>query len=1418
MGRRILIAAGTAKYDHLDEDQQRPQIDGVVAAVARLFTGQLGYERVLPEIGQDPTSSTLRTSLDDWFASPERDPDDWVVFYYTGHGELAGTNTLYLLTRDYRQGRLAGTAFPVSQLGDMLVSMDAAGENRRVTRFLLLLDTCFSGAGVVELTDKIRSQFSQGAHGGMFYVLGAALPNEEAMAGALAGALIDSLQDEALGGPQQERIYFDQLLPAIGRRLPTQRLLWSPVLSPTVEPEFFPNPRHVAGLPSSATVQEIRHAAEHGELSAFWDPVSRGVEFEQQAGWYFTGRERILDELAAWLVDPHDFQARIVTGPAGSGKSAILSRIVTLSEPGYRARMPAAAVGPGGHIPPGLLHLAVHARGKTLDEITGRIAQTLGVPGSRAAVLEALAARRGPFRLVLDALDEAREPTRIARELLVPLGATGRVKLLVGTRPELLDELGPARRLHVDDPRYLAAGELAEFVTARLLRRGLDTETTPYRGRDELARGVAAVVAEKAYPNFLIARLVSEDLLGLPGPAGPAEVRASGVPDTVNQAFARYLARFGGDEQRVRDLLAPLAWAEGLGLPWDHLWAPVASALSGRPYHDRDVAWLLRHAGSFVVESLEQERSVYRLYHQALADHLRHGRSPVALQRAFADALAASVPPLPEGRGRDWRLAAPYVRRHAAEHAAAGGTLGSVMADPLFLLTADPRRLLSTLASHGSAVPLGLVNVYRGIVHHVRDKPLDEAASYLEMSARQHGLDDLADHPSLRVVERRWRVPWTRWLPRAPSHALGAGESAVSALGAATLDGRPVALVGRDDGSAEAWDVADDTLLGRMRPEGAGFVRNVALARAGEGPLLVASWYSGELGVLDLASGQSWLRRTGGETFGLCVLERAGQVVCATAAEDLGLAIRALPSLEVLVERPHATPNAVYHLAPARRGEQTVLLSAGDSLETGRDATADSRLRLWSLDRLEPLWGDGRGERGVLKQSHEAVLRGRRLVATSQDAWGPAEVWDLDQGRRVFRDTVATRYAWLHASGYDALLVAEGLGRLRVHRLSWTEEDGAPALSAELVADRIPIQGGHFAGPVRLHGRTVLLSSAGNHVRVWDLDELLSRGDRASADESPAEALEVMSLAAGPAGREALFAGTFSEVVELDAATGAVRARRDLGRRARGPLEMPMAVRGLSLWPGRDRLVAGTANGAIHVLDLRGPRSPVRSVLAGRSLEALRTLRWQKRALAFVTVDQGRSWSVRVWDLPSGREVPTAARYQLTSGQEDKEMGGLAVARVGRTVRIAFASKYAKVMVGNLAGAETPSPYGYQEWYIPDAEGEYVPALAVGGDGLHLAAGTERGRLAVWDFGSGALHALRENAHLGEVRVVVFGTLEGREVLVSAGEDGTVRFWAPDLEPLRTIVVGEPITALAWTETNRLAAGTRRGILLLQLG
>jgi hypothetical protein len=284
------------------------------------------------------------------------------------------------------------------------------------------LDTCFSGASALSLAQGLKARFTQGDGGPMFYVLASAMPTEEALAGGLARGLIGALEDKSLGGVHQEFIYFDELLPAINRRLQFHKVFRLALDSPDEAPRFFRNLHQIPQAQFGATVEEIHLAVERSEYVSHWNPVSRGVEFATQSGDFFTGRDRVMTELARWLSDPADNRARVVTGAPGCGKSAILSRIVTTTNPELR-REGAASARWNKLFKATAFDFAIHAKGKTLEESITRVAESLKVAAEPGSVLAALKERNRPFHILIDALDEAREPARIIAAFLRPFSS-----------------------------------------------------------------------------------------------------------------------------------------------------------------------------------------------------------------------------------------------------------------------------------------------------------------------------------------------------------------------------------------------------------------------------------------------------------------------------------------------------------------------------------------------------------------------------------------------------------------------------------------------------------------------------------------------------------------------------------------------------------------------------------------------------------------------------------------------------------------------------------------------------------------------------------------------------------------------------------------------------------------------------------
>ena len=413
-----------------------------------------------------------------------------------------------------------------------------------------------------------------------------------------------------------------------------------------------------------------------------------------------------------------DNRARVVTGGPGSGKSAVLGRLVSLADPLLRASLadtdvagaPASA-GPAVNA----ISIAVHARARTVDEVATELARALNLGESGAAgLLAALrqAPQSGCAAAVVDAVDEASDPYRLIVELLEPLASgadrTG-IRLVVGARRGgggLLRLFGSsAVVLDLDDPAYLDPHDIEEYVQRILMAEQDPQAATRYRAQPELASAVARAVAARAGPSFLVAQLTGLALIRsneTVNTAGPSW--AEGFPATVGAAMERYLRDVQPGGRWLRDLLMALAWSEGDGLDDPQTWAAAATALGTADYTDHDVAHLLLDtpAVDLLHRSERGDRIAFRLFHEALGEHLREqsGRRQQApsTQRRFTGVLIARVPP-PPGGGPDWSQADHYTRMYLPVHAASGGVLDALLDDAGFLATAEPARLLDSLPS-----------------------------------------------------------------------------------------------------------------------------------------------------------------------------------------------------------------------------------------------------------------------------------------------------------------------------------------------------------------------------------------------------------------------------------------------------------------------------------------------------------------------------------------------------------------------------------------------------------------------------------------------------------------------------------------------------------------------------------------------
>jgi hypothetical protein len=385
---------------------------------------------------------------------------------------------------------------------------------------------------------------------------------------------------------------------------------------------------------------------------------------DRAPGWLFSGRAKLMRRLiAAAAGEPGTV---LVTGSAGSGKSAALNRLVTLSDPDVRREYGdrVARIDPELLPPEGAVDVAVLATGKNATRIMTQICQAAGAlqPSGPEPSLEAAQQawkdwlRQGskPVTIVVDALDEATGPdeelAQVLRQLEDPESDQRLVRLIVGVRStggtgqggtgppddagerpladRVQDELGvePGReRIQVDEAPWWVREDIVDYIT-RLLRLSPDS---PYRGAETgTVTVIADTVADAAGKSFLFAKIAAEQLaardavVDINDPAWHASI-SQGVLGLFREDLYRTVT---GPANRLRavHLLRAVAFAFGPGLPRDDIWPLVADAVAGRRrYGDNDIAWLLStRLGGYLVTDRADGVTVYRLYHDDLRNIL----------------------------------------------------------------------------------------------------------------------------------------------------------------------------------------------------------------------------------------------------------------------------------------------------------------------------------------------------------------------------------------------------------------------------------------------------------------------------------------------------------------------------------------------------------------------------------------------------------------------------------------------------------------------------------------------------------------------------------------------------------------------------------------------------------------------------
>ncbi|MFK0296669.1 ATP-binding protein [Streptomyces sp. NPDC090442] len=505
---------------------------------------------------------------------------------------------------------------------------------------------------------------------------------------------------------------------------------------------------------------------------------------------FIGGRTAVLRALAAWRMRwPGAPRVVVLTGSPGSGRSRVIAGFLMMCDPDYRKQLPLDDMDPAT-VPPDLPAPAVpYPRGRTAAQTLWLLADHLDLPAGRAAdVFPELAAREEPLTVVVPDVDlagpvrAADEPARLVREVLTPLAATPTIHLLTDAPRELAAELagalppGQVQVIDLDEP---------EWADPEGLVLHAETALTPEAGAPDLPfttdpaarRALAEALAQRANGSRLTLHLATRSLFTHSEGFDPAD--EAQLPGSVGEVLDLHARRLGSDGPTLRQMLAPLAFAEGDGLPV-HLWHPLATAVAGRDMGQVLAEGMLLAAP--FVEPVERPaeadpdagrdgheehegdadaapaRTLIRLTHPALAAEIRSGiPDPRDAQTRIAMALLEAVPQ------QDWSRADPYVRDHLAAHTLDAGLLPQLLTDPGLFTYADP----VTLRTAMEAVPLDQLGApartyLRTAPLFTRSEaPAEMRAALLETAFVEDGLPAYAEAVHGLDLALPWRTLWS---------------------------------------------------------------------------------------------------------------------------------------------------------------------------------------------------------------------------------------------------------------------------------------------------------------------------------------------------------------------------------------------------------------------------------------------------------------------------------------------------------------------------------------------------------------------------------------------------------------------------------------------------------------------------------
>ena len=640
-----LLIVGTEQYKVWAEEYK---VWESIDSAASMATVREAFEpfQVRTEAALDKNGTTVavtapdaRKALDGWFRrsaidnSSEGGPIN-TILYVVGHGVIDDSELFVMTHESPKDSELGSAALEVNEVARRLKDwVRIIDDDRGWT--VVILDCCLAGVGVVQIVNSLTHRGTAMWRRDVG-VLGSA-GKDASFAGRLPEALNSVLSNLQ---PTDTYIGVRELFEGVGKRLGAVEELANVGFIPLAARLEYPRgARGVSGQVDSMELLDgviAKLIETDPEVIAHFLNKAQGTEIDERA-WFFEGRGVDTRNLVRWLGDTPQGMY-VVTGDPGTGKSAMLGRIVTFAEPELLAALVEADVIRQPRetlVASRPFDAVIHLTSKTFSDTVARLKDVLGL-GTNAveamseadSVIEHLRARTEPFTLVVDALDEALEPFPIAASLLRRLAAIDGVKVVVGTRRSLNE--GPDKAKADDTHLINALGLRIDDRTERSFVRELENEVDAVQrySLNRLARGfepqraalIADQIADRGQP-FLFARLATTELLAQPDLDDDAVTHL--LAGEHADIFRSALARFEATDPHIVPLLRTLAYGLGRGFPerWG-IWKEVTEAFHpGLEIDQEDIEKTLSTAGAYIIRDGERGYTAYRLAHRTFAEH-----------------------------------------------------------------------------------------------------------------------------------------------------------------------------------------------------------------------------------------------------------------------------------------------------------------------------------------------------------------------------------------------------------------------------------------------------------------------------------------------------------------------------------------------------------------------------------------------------------------------------------------------------------------------------------------------------------------------------------------------------------------------------------------------------------------------------